>query len=426
MQSFPSRWVDRVVFRLRRGVVLAKLAVAVIVMMGYLGMAPAGWALDGAPPYSVAPPTAFPQPGTGLPRPSQVPGKEFSHNGDLSVAGVALQGSLGQVVAWDGQGGVADSITLRPLGPNGVAWYEIDALANHADTLFDAILEDTSHLLFSVSQQATGLAGEGAQNIVPSAGPMTTTSGLVLGGAAEISYELGTISPSAARFGVWATQSQLLLGANVTDIDALELWGPDSMNVPPGGTAMGDSDKFSIAGDASVAPNGAGPFAIWNTGSRPSAPGYLLHSDLVDAIEGLMGWDDQYRPDPALVDIDALMIHDQAGTNPDQFDTGDRVLLSLRQIPDDNGGFFATGSEFILLQRTAQGFEASFLMHNGHLWDKQYALDNLVVDFGTSGLFLLDINALEAASVPEPASLFLVVALVLLLLCRSKFGRLAT
>jgi hypothetical protein len=134
-------------------------------------------------------------------------------------------------------------------------------------------------------------------------------------------------------------------------------------------------------------------------------PGYLLHSDLVAAVSPLLGWTDLDRPDVADVDVDALMVLNAIGTNPDLFDGGDRVLVSLRQIANPGGGFYTTGSELILLTHTGNEIIAAFLRHNGHLWDKEYALANMVYDSGTQlPPVVLDINALEAASVPEPAT----------------------
>jgi hypothetical protein len=305
-------------------------------------------------------------------------------------------------------------VLLRPVsttdGP-----FEIDALANHADTLFTSLLQDQTHLIFSVAAEASAITGAAGRMNVPSVGPLVTTSGLVLGGAAELSYELGTISPQAQRTGVWATRDQIVKGATFTDLDALELWGPDPQMVLPGETAaaQGDSDKFSIESDASLQGPG-GAYAIWNKGNRPAMPGYLLHADLVEAVAPLLGWTDVDSPNSADVDVDALMVLNAIGTNPDLFDGGDQVLVSLRQISDPGGGFYTTGSELILLTHTGSDITASFLQHNGHTWDKDYALQNFVYDSGSQlPPLLLDINALEAASVPEPATLALGLASLL-------------
>ncbi len=385
---------------------LFRLAALFVALVGMLLLAPGSHALDLSPPYQMPSGSRLPQAGAGLPRPTQVFGKEFSHDNDFSVLGPNAIASPGQVVAWDGNGGVAEGVLLRPVhttdGP-----FEIDALANHADTLFVPLLEDRTHLIFSVAAEASALSGAPGRMSVPSVGPLVTTSGLVLGGAAELSYELGTISPNPQRTGVWATRDQIVQGATFTDIDALELWGPDPQMVLPGETAaaQGDSDKFSIESDASLLGPGGVAYAIWNKGNRPAMPGYLLHSDLVEAVAPLLGWTDLDSPNSADVDVDALMVLNAIGTNPDLFDGGDQVLVSLRQIANPNGGFYTTGSELILLTHDGNDIVASFLRHNGHLWDKEWALQNMVYDSGTQlPPVLLDINVLEAASVPEPAT----------------------
>lgn len=380
------------------------LAAAIVI-----GLTPSSaLALDNSPPYQMIEPGMFPQPGPGLPSPSRVFGKELSFDGDVTVAGAAFVSAPGQVTAWDGYGGVADGVVLNPVGAP-VGPYQIDALANHADTLFMPLLEDRSHLIFSVASHGHLISGGQTPGIVPSVGPLATTSGLILGGAAELSYELGAISPRSQRMGVWATRDEILAGYSFDDIDALELWGPDPQMVLPGETASaaGDSDKFSIKDDYSVLGPG-GAYAVWNKGNRPATPGYLLHSDLMTAISPLMGWVGATAPASEVVDLDALMVLNAIGTNPDVFDAGDRILLSLRQIVDGQGGFLATGSELIILTHNGtQGISAEFLYHNGHLWDKEWAMANLQIQVdGPTPMFLqLDINALEAASVPEPGTL---------------------
>lgn len=393
---------------------LTLAATALVVLSGVLLPANESRGLDTSPPYQMLDSSPLPKAGSGLPRPTNVFGKEFSHDNDFSVLGPNTEPSPGQVIAWDGYGGVAEGVLLRPVsttdGP-----FEIDALANHADTLFTSLLQDQTHLIFSVAAEASTLTGGSSRLSVPSVGPLVTTSGLVLGGAAELSYELGAISPRAQRTGVWATRDQIVQGATFTDLDALELWGPDPQMVLPGETAaaQGDSDKFSIESDASLQGPG-GAYAIWNKGNRPAMPGYLLHADLVEAVAPLLGWTDADSPNSADVDVDALMVLNAIGTNPDVFDSGDQVLVSLRQIANPSGGYYTTGSEFILLTHTGTDIVGSFLRHNGHVWDKEYALANMVYDSGTQlPPVLLDINALEAASIPEPATVALGLASLL-------------
>ena len=384
-------------------------------LMASMVLASSSLGLSLGPPYQMIGPARLPQEGTGLPKPTQVFGKEFSHDGDFSVVGPTATPSPGQVIAWDGYGGVAEGLLLRPVGTTGGP-YELDALANHADTLFNSLVNDRTHLIFSIDSAAAPLAGGDFKFQVPSTGPLVTTSGLVLGGAAELSFERGLISSHPQRVGVWATRDEIIQGATFTNIDALELWGPDPQRVLPGETAeeTGDSDKFSIKSDASLLGPG-GAYAIWNKGNRPATPGYLLHADLYEAVAPLLGWNDLDFPDPEDIDVDALMVLNAIGTNPDLFDEGDQVLVSLRQVVNPNGGFYTTGSELILLTHTGAEITASFLFHNGHLWDKQFALDHLVYDHPEFGVpLLLDLNVLEAASIPEPAAIIAGIWLLLI------------
>src|SRR5690554_3733595 len=106
----PQHVVARVIspLYLGRGALGLEVAACAFVAATLLAGAPAGKALDGSPPYSMAGPMSFPRNGPGLPSPTTVFGKEFSHDGDFSVLASDPTSSAGQVVAWDGLGGVAE------------------------------------------------------------------------------------------------------------------------------------------------------------------------------------------------------------------------------------------------------------------------------------------------------------------------------
>ena len=103
-----------------------------------------------------------------------------------------------------------------------------------------------------------------------------------------------------------------------------------------------------------------------------------------------------------MIDVDALM----SDGPDDDFGPGDSLTFSIRQIADnsDTDGFYATGSELFTLSAVDSGVTYGFLNHGGHDWDHAYAL-SAMADSVTGRQF--DINAIEAISVPEPATFML-------------------
>jgi hypothetical protein len=341
--------------------------------------------------------------GGGLLPPRFVRGKEYSHDLDVDITPIF---DPQQIIAWDGIGGVANGIDYTGDRPTYTLEDEMDALAHHRDAYYANLLEETSHLIFSVDDEATALRvglpiALPFPHPVPSAGPLLLTSGEVIGGAGELSYELGTNFGAAPNTqGLWASQLQINNMPIPNDVDGLELWGDE-----PG--IAGDTDKYSLEGD--LGPGGAARVSIWNDTGGP----YVLHSAIVGAVTGLLG-----APPTAVnanIDLDALMVLDSAGVGDDfgRDVSGniDQILFSIRQIPDptDPTGYYATGSEIFLLN--AAGI-AGYLTHGGHIWDKPNAVANMaMIVAGAEGPLRvqLDINALEANVAPEPTSLMLVI-----------------
>lgn len=362
------------------------------------------------------PPGATPSIGPGLITPDLVFGKEYSHDIDEEIGGVA---DPQQVIAWDGIGGTANGVDFSGTRPNYQNEDQVDAIAHHRDGLFRQLREDRAHLVFShddmISVYPGGPAAGGGFTpgaLVPSAGPITTSGGAVIGGAGELSYELaGAFSPPSTQ-GLWAEQKVINGMPLPVDVDGVELWGPE-----PAFDA--DADKYSLQIDG-FSGTAAGPgVSVWNGSGTP----YISQATIVAAVTSLLGplSGSEVLPFPTFIDgqdvinVDALMVSDSVG-EIDSFDRdptgapGDQIIFSVQQIldPTDADGYYATGSELFVLDAT---LGVSYLEHGGHLWDHTYALSNFVLPATlVDGYGVMDINAIEAVGevvVPEPAAALL-------------------
>jgi len=357
--------------------------------------------------------------GPGLAAPSIVPGKEYSHDLDLTTT---LGGGIAdpeQVIAWDGSGGTADGLDYTGTRITYTPDDEVDATANRRDHLFNQLIGDgdTAHLIFSHDDMISvyGAAGAAfAPFSVPSAGPITLTGGSVIGGAGELSYELASAFSPPSTQGVWALQTDINGSPLPIDVDGVEVWGPE-----PAFTA--DADKYSLQVDAFSGTS------VWNLSGTP----YVPHATIVAAVTSLLGpipgsavlpYPDYFDGD-AVINLDALMVQDiisVPGAEGDTFDRdpagdiGDRIIFSIRQVPDpaDPDGYYATGSEIFVLDATLGPAGTTYLSHGGHLWDHAYALSDLAIPpdliDGLHGV--IDVNAIEAICeevVPEPSSVLL-------------------
>lgn len=344
--------------------------------------------------------------GPGIIPPKNVIGKEYSHDLDLNAAGLL---DAQRVIAWDGSGGVGDGLDYTGTRPTYTLEDQVDAIANANDLYYSDLRLDRAHLLFSIDDAASArgpiVPPPPIGFIVPSAGPIGLANGQVIGGAGEISYELGSVLPSGAApstQGLWASQAQINDMPLPIDVDGLEVWGNE-----PAFTA--DSNKYSLRVDA------ASGTSVWNLSGTP----YVSHAAIVSTVMTLLG---PFAPGSELdvddIDLDALMVLDVSDPINDTFDRdpmgnpseSDEILFSIKQLidPADPTGYYATGSEIFFLN--ASGFEG-FLVHGGHVWDKAYALSNMISLAAVAGGNLNvqhDLNALEAvADVPEPAGLML-------------------
>jgi hypothetical protein len=296
---------------------------------------------------------------------------------------------------------------------------QIDAIANRGDFAYFELKADDAHLVFSVDDSYTLYSlGLPSPAFVPAAGPIAISNGNIIGGAGELSVELavfGGANPVDTQM-LWAAQMDINGMPLPDDVDGVEVWGPE----PPGA----DADKYSLDVDASslgILPGGDG-VSVWNGSGSP----YIAHSLIVGAVASLLGT----SVEPEAINLDALMVQDVVGDD-DLFEEGaagvggDEIIFSIRQIPDpaDPTGYYATGSELFVLN--ADG-TVSFLFHGGHVWDKAYAVGAFDVWFLDPNNFgVIDINAIEAIgerSVPEPASVMMLVLLGLasLQLCRRR------
>jgi hypothetical protein len=216
------------------------------------------------------------------------------------------------------------------------------------------------------------------------------TNGNVIGRAADLSYE----APGTGAVGVWASApTDIDSMTPMLDLDGVELWGDE----PP----TFDSNRYSLSNDA-------GNFFTAVYCHQCTLDPYYAQAALVDTLLQLIG-PLPSGVEPEDVDLDALMLRDPNGPDSN-FGIGDeKIMFSVRQIEDelDADGYYVTGSEIFVVEAppvTGGPTTRSFLSHGGHLWDHEWTLENMVTEGGRQ----LDVNALEAVSVPEPGGLGMV------------------
>ncbi|MEM7577745.1 MAG: PEP-CTERM sorting domain-containing protein [Planctomycetota bacterium] len=349
--------------------------------------------------------------GPGLIDVKDVYGKEYSHDRDHEITAVGVASDPHQVVAWDGIGGVTNGQDYSGALDQNLVEYDVDALANHGDFAFRQLVdEERAHLLFSLDREVTGFSLSSSFPVSIPAGTapgVMLANGNVVGGSGEISYELGTFAGANApeTQGLWADQSQINGMPLPEDIDGLEVWGPEP-------ATDADADKFSLRLDGfAVPPTGGVPTSVYNADGST----YIDLPTIVGAVTSLLGPLPSQFPAQEVINLDALMVQDIAGSINDfeRDGTGnlDRILFSIDQIPDpaDPDKYYATGSELFLLDAAGT---ASYLVHGGHTWDHAYALS--VFTRGTPDqvdeYWAYDIDAIEAVgefAVPEPGTIAL-------------------
>ncbi|MHC4984665.1 MAG: PEP-CTERM sorting domain-containing protein, partial [Planctomycetota bacterium] len=227
----------------------------------------------------------------------------------------------------------------------------VDALANHADHLYDEVSHaDAATMLVST----TGLPD-------------------ILYTAPVHHAPIHGLLPET---GMWAPAPLINAGSPPDDVDGLEIWGP-------AGAGGDDADKFSLMFDP--APSGGSRISVWDYSTGVAVP-YITAASLAGAI----GRTDLFEQ----IDLDAMMVSDVAGDT--EFGSGDSIMFSIAPVDVFDGGE-------IWVWDFDAGL-AGFLVHGGELWDTAHSV---VGHFGlpTGGEFE-NINALEAV-VPEPATMSL-------------------
>lgn len=289
-----------------------------------------------------------PSPGPDIPDPENVPGKEYSDHMDKQ--GHPNNGVLDpeQNIAWDGlfPGGTADTFDYSGSRVNSLGDSvdrEVDALANHYDTLFHSVINNTSALLFSTDDDPNIYVEPIWGN-----NPLWNGDGI---------WADGESSP-----GNDINQSSGL----PNDVDGLEVWGLD-------GPENDNADKYSLENDSVIDPANGRRVSVFNYAGGVSTP--LFYAD---QLAGGIG-----RPDLSnAIDLDAMMI------------SGSNIMFSIDPIDGFDGG------EIWVWDGMTPG-GATPLYHGGHLWNTAFDV------VGTFGTATENINALEAVSTPEPATMLL-------------------
>jgi hypothetical protein len=330
-----------------------------------------------AGPFVPQGPFVQPAPGSGIPGPKNVPGKESSDRFDKDTQEPPVLDPE-QNIYWDGNGGRQDAFDYSGsrAGDTDPA-REVDALANHQDALFWDVIANRAALLFSTGSTTLLLPGD-SRAAVYNASPDYNQLG--------IHEKSVLVEPIGGGIDFWAKPPQIDQ-AGVNDLDGLEVWGGLADPTP------NDADMYSLLGDPLI--NGIRT-SVWYYNGGVSTS-YLNAAQIAAAIN---------RPDIVnladIIDLDGLMVWD--GGNIGQWDNSDAILFSVMPIdanldgiitPNINGGDIDGGE--IWSWQFGQPL-AQFLNHGGHLWDTAFNVRQ------ATGAVNENIDALEAVAVPEPST----------------------
>ena len=330
-----------------------------------------------AGPFVPQGPFVQPAPGSGIPGPKNVPGKEYSDRFDKDTQEPPVSDPE-QNIYWDGNGGRQDAFDYSGsrAGDTDPA-REVDALANHQDALFWDVIANQAALLFSTGSTTLLLPGD-SRAAVYNASPDYNQLG--------IHEKSVLVEPIGGGIDFWAKPPQIDQ-AGVNDLDGLEVWGGLADPTP------NDADMYSLLGDPLI--NGIRT-SVWYYNGGVSTS-YLNAAQIAAAIN---------RPDIVnladIIDLDGLMVWD--GGNIGQWDNSDAILFSVMPIdanldgiitPNINGGDIDGGE--IWSWQFGQPL-AQFLNHGGHLWDTAFNVRQ------ATGAVNENIDALEAVAVPEPST----------------------
>ena len=182
----------------------------------------------------------------------------------------------------------------------------------------------------------------------------------------------------------------------VFDLDGLEVWGED-------GPFGDDANRYSLEFDSVVDPTvgvlgqRVAVFA-YAPGPGISAPLFYVNQ-LAGAISGLMGLNaSQFSFLNTALDLDAMMTFGPADNLVGNFlvATAGNIMWSIDPLTLPGNVTF-TGDE-IFVWNALVGGAASFLSHDGHLWDTAFDVA------AAYGVETQNVNALEAVAIPEPST----------------------
>ncbi len=311
----------------------------------------------------------------GVLPPMAVTGKEYSNAPDTDATGLI---DSEQSIFWTGTGAAFDTFDFTPGPgplrvpplPTFIENPQTDALANSSDFLFNDVRANRSSLIFSTD------------------------------GDPSIYFE----APGGGS-GIWAAPPMINAASPPRDVDAIEVWGPDSA-----ATGSGD-DSFNYSLE-SVPPLGPGAFdpglvPVWHVpgsipgGLGPVAVPLITTFELAMAIAPLAAIPVPPQVLQEELDLDALMLNDviyeEVPGTPGIRRA--RLNFSIDPIIDPASGaaVFDGGEIFVWdFDSTLPIMPASFLFHGGHLWDTAFPV---MATFGTASE---NVNGIE--SVPEPAT----------------------
>lgn len=281
--------------------------------------------------------------------PNVHPGKEYSHELDRSstaaVPPVVLDDQ--QNTMWDGNGGVADTFDYDGVDRvSNDPSRQVDALAHPTDELFGAVVGNTTAALYSL-RDGPNIQGAGFDVFAP------------------VLYET-----TGGAQGTWATWPQVDQHGGV-NLDGLEVWGPEEID---------DALRYSLFNDFAGANNGGLGCSIYGYDGVGASSCWLPHSELAALFTNT-------NISPELIDLDALMLYDAT------------VMFSLWPVAAVPGVSPAIVGDEVWVWTRGGTAAPSFLYHGGHLWDSGWTADY----YGRE----INVDGLEAAAAPEPASLAL-------------------
>lgn len=290
--------------------------------------------------------------GDVVPAVERVPGKRFTDSFDMDYAPIPHAIQPNRIGRFDGFGGAANDLRLSDFATSFFD-YHIDAQSQVRDILFEEVRDNRVPLVVSTSFDQ------------------------MLGGSTALAAEhtTGAVTSFADRSQVVSHPHP---GGQLRDIDSVDLWGVEPPSLQAG--------FYSFADD----PNNTSVYTL-----QTIAAGFLMPYLSRNDIAGALG-----NPNLApLIDVDALMVHDVGtGFNPfdGTFGPGDSVMFSIAPIPNPEGGDFYDGGEIWVWEH---GSPAEYLVHGGHRWDTAFDVQ------GTFRVNTENIDAIEAAGVPEPGSI---------------------